>query len=496
MSIVPKGQADMIIKPDTWDRYERNIPADTDASGLELRPGTSDFDRSIIPSPGANPAIKVPDLYTTSTKGGLNITGAVNDEVPTTTIRVRIQAGQTREGLDKLGLASMTAAMMSEATETSTAEELSNELDKLGSSVSFGSGDQFTTINIRTLTKNLDKTLAIAKEKLTTPKFAQEDFDRLQKQQIEGLKNAKKDAATTATNVFTKLAFGADNSFAQPNDGLIETVSNLTLDDVKEFYASNYGPKGSEIIVVSDLGSGAVTKALGAMDGWEGGNTEAASINAFPDLDVGTLYFVDKPDAAQSQIRIGKRALKYDATGEYYRADLMNYNLGGAFNSRINLNLREDKGYTYGARSFFYGNDIRGAYRAQAGVRANTTADSIIQFQNEISGFHKDGMTDDELKFMKNAIGQRDARAYETPRQKLGFLSEIVTYKLDKSFVDDKNKILANMTKDEMNALAAKHLNLDEMITVVVGDKSVVMDELTTMFDKIVELDADGNPVK
>ncbi|NNC36236.1 MAG: insulinase family protein [Hyphomonadaceae bacterium] len=496
MSIVPKGQADQIIKPDTWQRYERTIPEDTDASGLELRPGTSDFDRSVIPSPGPNPAIKAPDLYTASTPGGLNITGAVNDEVPTTTIRIRIEAGQTREGLDKLGLASMTANMMDEATLTSTAEDLSNELDKLGSSVSFSTGDQFTTVNIRTLTKNLDKTLAIAKEKLTTPKFDQEDFDRLQKQQIEGLKNAKKDASTTATNVFTKLAFGDDNSFAQPNGGLIETVESLTLDDVKDFYANNYGPKGAEILVVSDLDEGKITKALAHLDGWEGGNTDAPAINAFPDLAAGTLYFVNKPDAAQSQIRIGKRALKYDATGEYYRADLMNYNLGGAFNSRINLNLREDKGYTYGARSFFYGNDIRGGYRAQAGVRADTTADSIVQFRNEISDYHDNGMTDQELNFLKNALGQRDARAYETPRQKLGFLSEIVTYDLDPSFVDKQSEILANITKEELDALAAKHLNLDEMITIVVGDRNVVMDSIEGLSETIVELDEDGNAVE
>lgn len=495
MSIVPKGQADKIIKPDTWSRYERNIPAETKAAGLELRPGTSDFDRSVIPSPGTNPSIKIPDIYTTTTVGGLNITGAVNDEVPTTTINVRIQAGQVHEELEKSGLASMTASMMDEATLTSSAEDLSNQLDKLGSSVSFGSGDQFTTVNIRSLTKNLDKTLAIAKKKLTSPKFAQEDFDRLQKQQIEGLKNIKKDASTTATNVFTKLAFGADNSFAQPNNGSIETVTNLTLDDAKGFYATNFGPKGAEIIVVSDLDEGAMTKALGHMDGWEGGNTEAPDLNAFPDLDAGTLYFVNKPDAAQSQIRIGKRALNYDVTGEYYRAGLMNYNLGGAFNSRINLNLREDKGYTYGARSFFYGNDIRGAYRAQAGVRANTTADSIKQFRDEISGFHENGMTDKELNFMKSAMGQRDARAYETPRQKLGFLSEIVTYDLDKGYIDEQNDILTNITKDELDALAAKHLDLDEMITVVVGDREVVMDSLKKMADKIVLLDEDGNPV-
>jgi len=171
----------------------------------------------------------------------------------------------------------------------------------------------------------------------------------------------------------------------------------------------------------------------------------------------------------------------------------MNYNLGGAFNSRINLNLREDKGYTYGARSFFYGNDIYGYYRAQAGVRSDTTADSIVQFRKEISAFQQEGMSDTELQFMKNAIGQRDARNYETPRQKLGFLSEIIGYQLDASFVDDQNTILAAIDKAELNQLASKHLQLDEMITVVVGDKAKVLESLKPLFNNIVELDDSGH---
>jgi len=495
MSIVPKGQADAIIKPDTWQRYERTIPEDQ-PSELALRPGTSDFDRSIVPPSGANPSIKVPALYRAETKNGVKILGAVNNEVPTTTIQLRIPAGQTREPVSKLGLANLTAAMMSEATKTSTAEDLANRLEKLGSSVSFGAGDQFSTLSIRTLTENLDETLDIALEKLTSPKFDQADFARLQNQQIEGLKLAQKDAGTIATEVFSKLAFGTNNSFAHSNSGSIDTVKELTLEDVKNFYASNYGPKSADIIVVSDLNKAKVTAKLNRFSAWNGGNTEANPIEAFPKLAAGTLYFVNKPDAAQSEIRIGKRSLNYDATGEYYKAGLMNYNLGGAFNSRINLNLREDKGYTYGARSFFNGNKLRGQYRAQAGVRADATAPSIVEFRKEISGFRENGITDAEMAFMKSAIGQRDARAYETPNQKVRFLSEIANYDLAPNFVDERNEILANIQADEINALAKEHINLDDMITVVVGDKAQVMESLGEIADTIIELDVDGNVVK
>lgn len=495
MSIVPKGQGDKIAKADTWQRYERTISNSIEDDSLALRPGTSDFDRSMIPTPGKNPSVSVPDIYKLTTKSGINILGAVNDEVPTTTIRIRIPAGQTREPLDKLGLASLTAAMMGEATKKSSAEDLSNQLQKLGSSVDFSAGNKFTTINIRTLTKNLDETLVIAIEKLTQPKFDQADFTRLQKQQIEGLKTVKKNASTTATEIFSKLVFGSDNSFAHGNNGSISTVEKLSLKDITEFYSAFYGPSNTDVLVVSNLPEIEISKTLKSLDVWQGQTGSMPELKAFPELRAGTLYFIDKPEAAQSEIRIGKRALKYDSVGEYYRADLMNYNLGGAFNSRINLNLREDKGYTYGARSFFYGDDIHGFYRAQAGVRADTTADSIVQFRNEISTFQDQGLTVSELEFVKSAIGQRDARNYETPQQKLNFLSEIMTYNLDKGFVDKQNKILSDVSIEELNGLAKKHLNLDEMITVIVGDKATVLESLQPMFDNIVELDEEGKPL-
>ncbi len=496
MSIVPKGQTAQIIKPDTWQRYERKIPESTEQSELALRPGTSDFDRSVIPASGPNPSIKVPALYNTKAGNGVPVIGAVNEEVPTTAISIRIPAGQNREPLSKLGLASLTASMLDEATLNSTSEELSNELKKLGSSVSFSAGDSFSTISIKSLSKHIDQTLAIALEKLTQPKFAEEDFTRLQKQQIEGLKFQQKEAAPTANNAFSKLLFGTDNSFAYSDNGTVSTVTALTLNDVKAFYQNNYGPNEASIAIVSNLDDAKVSKTLSALKPWKGRNTEAPKLATFPKIAGGTLYIIDKPGAAQSEIRIGKRALNYDATGEYFKARLMNYNLGGAFNSRINLNLREDKGYTYGARSGFRGNEFSGQFSARAGVRADATAASIIEFRKEIQGFQTDGITPSELNFMKSAIGQRDARGYETPRQKLGFLSEISRYKLDRSFVDKQNAILKDMTAIEIDALAKKHLELDDMITLVVGDKAVIMNSLSEINSNIIELDVDGNPIE
>ena len=499
LSIVPKGKLDMIAAPDTWERYERTIP-DTSGESDDFswtRPTDPEgLDRSVMPPAGDNiPQIKAPDTYEFSIGDGIEVLGAQNTEVPTTTINLRMKAGQSHESLDKLGLASLTAGLLNEATTERTAEEISNELAKLGSSVSFSSGDTFSTMSIRTLTKNLDATLAIAMERLLKPKFDPADFDRDKINTLQGIKASKKVASGTASTLFNKMMYGLDNPTAFSNSGTEETLENITLDDVKAFYAEHYSPKISSVIAVSDLGKGAMKKALKPLSDWTGGEVPSVEMKAFPDLETGTLYFLDKPDAAQSEIRIGKRALPYDATGEYYKSTVMNYPLGGAFNSRINLNLREDKGYTYGARSFFSGNENGGWYRAGAGVRADATAPSITEFVNEIRGYYADGATEDEVAFTQSSLGQSDARAYETPRQKLGFLSRMATYDLKPDHVDEQAEILADMTKADFDSLAKANLNLDEMIMVVVGDKAKVYDEVAALGFNMVEIDADGNPL-
>ena len=290
------------------------------------------------------------------------------------------------------------------------------------------------------------------------------------------------------------MMYGTDNPTAYANTGTEDTVANITLDDVKAFYAAHYSPKIASVIAVSDLNEAAMKKALAPLADWTGGEVPAAEINPFPELAGGTLFFVDKPNAAQSEIRIGKRALPYDATGDHYKSNVMNFPLGGAFNSRINLNLREDKGYTYGARSSFNGDTNGGWYRASAGVRADATAASIVEFVNEIQDYYTNGVTQEEIAFTQSAIGQSDARAYETPRQKLDFLSRMATYGLKADYVDAQADILAKMTKADFDAIAKEHLNLDDMIVIVIGDKAAVYDDVAALGYKMVEIDADGNP--
>jgi zinc protease len=291
---------------------------------------------------------------------------------------------------------------------------------------------------------------------------------------------------------YQMVLFGSDNSFSYLNIGTEESVAGLTLEDVRHFYATNYSPQISNIIAVSDIPQADLMEKLSVFEDWQGVVAPTPALKEFPEIDGTKIYLVDKPGAAQSEIRIGQRSMTYDATGEYFRSSLMNFALGGTFNSRINLNLREDKGYTYGARSGFGGNKEYGSFTARAGVRADATADSIIEFENEMRSYAESGISEPELSFTRKSIGQSDARKYETPGQKLGFLAQILVYDLDESFVDEQNEILAAIGKDELDALARKHLLVDDMVIVVVGDKSTILESLEGLGYEIVELDENG----
>ena len=170
----------------------------------------------------------------------------------------------------------------------------------------------------------------------------------------------------------------------------------------------------------------------------------------------------------------------------------MNYTLGGAFNSRINLNLREDKGWTYGARSYFSASDEPGPFSISSGVLAEATDSAIFEIIQEIKDYRERGVTNDELQFMKNSIGQREVLDYETPRQKSSFLRQIIHYNLDKSFVDDQSNLIERITKEELNELAKKYLDLNRFYMVIVGDGTRNLASLKKLGYELIELNTKG----
>jgi zinc protease len=184
--------------------------------------------------------------------------------------------------------------------------------------------------------------------------------------------------------------------------------------------------------------------------------------------------------------------MKWDATGEYYKSLLSNYALGSGFNSRLNLNLREDKGWTYGAGSGFTSNELGGEYRFASGIRADATDSALAEVMREIKEYTKTGITEDELKFMKNSLTQTDALRYETPGQKVAFIRRILDYNVPGNYTELQNKILKSVTKADIDNMARKNIRAEKMNILLVGDKQKILDGVKKLGYEIIELDADG----
>ena len=224
---------------------------------------------------------------------------------------------------------------------------------------------------------------------------------------------------------------------------------------------------------------------------------ELAQPDATPPVDKTRVYLVDVPKGAQTEFRVGyATGLKYDATGEFYRAYLANFPLGGGFNSRLNLNLREDKGWTYGASSRFSGDEYSGEYQFSSGIKAEATDSALSETMREIREYFQKGPSDSEVAFMKNAIGQSDALRYETGVQKAMFLRRILDYNLPTNYTEQQQKILKSMTREQMLALSKKYLDPGKMNILLVGDKAKILDGVKKLGYEVVELDSDGNKVE
>ncbi|WP_297892583.1 pitrilysin family protein [Shewanella sp.] len=481
MSVVPEGMTALVAHPDNFTPQALPVAQTAVQGELPTANITSHFDRSIMPVSGAAPMLKVPKIWTTKLANGIEVMGTQSAETPTVELVIYLNGGHRLVPVEKAGLASLTAEMLNESSQKRSSEALSQALEMLGSTVDFSASEYQSTIKVSTLTEHLDETLAIMEEKLFQPGFTEPDFARVKQQQLQQIQHMQANAGYLANSVLFGLLYGKDNALGVSDSGTLDSVAALTLEDVKAFYAEQYRGANAKIITVADLSESALLPKLAGLSQWQGQATVLPPLKPLPLLKGGTIYLIDKPGAAQSVINIAKRALPYDATGNYFKVSLMNYPLGGAFNSRINLNLRENKGYTYGARTDFSGGAEVGDFVASSDVRTDVTAKALSEFVKEISAYQQEGMTDAELAFMRNSVSQGQALDYETPYQKAGFMRMIQRYQLSPDFTEQQDKIINTVTKDELNALAASELNIKQMIILIVGDKAKIEADLATL---------------
>jgi zinc protease len=468
-------------------------------TGLTYVPITNEkFDRSKRPVPGPTKPAIVPDFWDTKMANGIKILGTKTTEVPAIDLIISIKGGHQMQAYNpkKIGLANLTAQMMNEGTKTMTPEAISLALDKLGASIRVTSGRDATTIFVSSLAKNIDGTLKLLEDILYNPRFDKEDFSRIKNQAIENFYTEEKNASLTATKAFNKLIYGEDHIFGASSSGTNKTLKNIDLDDVKEFYNKYYSAGLTTITVVGNTTKEEILPKLSFLNKWEDKKVGLPKLS-FDHKPQKGIYVIDKVAAPQSQIRMGNMEDKYDHDGEHFKKQVANFPVGGSFNSRINLNLREDKGWTYGARTGIFGDEHPGIFVFSAGIKTRATDSALREVIKEFEKYQKDGVTAEELEYTKKAIRQGDVLNYQTSFQKAAFLNRIERFNLPKDFVAEQTKVLNGLTEAEIDAIAKKLVDMDKMIIVVVGDEELIEDGLKDLgWGKLKSVDPDKIKVK
>jgi zinc protease len=451
-----------------------------------------------LPKPKPDPKLVLPRIQRRKLSNGLEVLIVEQHELPVVTMNLVIKSGAAADSNDRAGLASLTADMLDEGTKTRSSLDISNQLSSIGARLFTNASWDSSNINLLTLTRHLDRALDIFADVLLNPSFPETDLSRLRAQRSVGLQQRRDDANSIAGTVYSSLLYGRNHPYGHPQTGDEASIKATTGADVRGFYETYYRPNNAALIVAGDVTPETIIprleKALGA---WKAGNVPAVNISA-PGQNLGKthVYLVDRPGAAQSVIQIGQLGVAR-STPDYFPLLVMNSLLGGAFVSRVNLNLREDKGYTYGARTGFDYRRGAGPFTASAGVQTAVTKESVFEFMKELRGVRGEiPVTQKELDYQKQAIIRRYPSGFETPEQITRQLSALVLYDLPDDYFNNYLARVQAVSLADVQRVATKYLDPDHMAILVVGDRKVIEPGLRSLGDigSITFLDAEGRP--
>jgi len=456
-------------------------------------------DRSLLPKEKPDPKMTLPDVQRRKLSNGLEVLVVEHHEVPVVAMNLVMKMGAAGDPADKAGLASLSADMLDEGTAKRSSLDISDQLARIGSSLSVNAGWDSTTASMRTLTRHLDSALEIYSDVITNPAFPDKELERLRLQRVTALRQQKDSPEAVAGLVFQTVLYGRNHPYGHPLAGDETSLASLTGADVRSFYETYYRPNNSALIIVGDVKPDAlVAKLEKAFAGWKSGHVPAVDVSAAPvQRDNAAIYLVDRPGSVQSVIQIGQVGVPRSSP-DYFPLFVMNRILGGASSARINLNLREDKGYTYGAQSAFSFRRGAGPFTAAAPVQGFSTKESVMEFMKEIRGIRGEiPVTPAELEGAKQSIVRGFPRNFETPDQIAGNLELIVTYELPDTYFNSYIERVQAVTLEDINRVANRYLQPDRMAVVIVGDRRAVEQSLRTLDDiggRVNVVDGEGKP--
>ena len=443
------------------------------AGAVTLAQGT--LDRSKAPAPGAPPMLRVP-AWTRSTLGnGAELVVSEKHDLPLVSFTITMSGGYNQaDPAARRGLADITAAMMSEGTRTRDGEALSSALQLLGTTVTVRIGGESGTIAFQCIAAKFPATLDILADMLVNPAFPAEALERLRAQRLVALVQARDQTSAIASRVFPRLVYGDAHPYGQNvTEG---TLKAITRDDVVAFHRAYFRPGQALVTVVGDVDASAakasIEKALAAWP--RGGEKPAFQYPPLPASRTSTIYLADKPGAAQSTFAIGIPGPPR-STSDYYALQVMNTILGGMFQSRLNANIREDKGYSYGVNSSFAFGKGPGAFRAGGDVVAAKSDAALQEFMKELRGIRGERpITDEELSTAKDALTQRLPGTFASAQSINNAIVALWTQGLPDDYYQQYAARIAAVRREDVVRAARQYVDVDHLVIVIVGDRAAI----------------------
>ena len=432
-------------------------------------------DRKQPPPLGPAPALKLPAIQKQLLSNGLAVWIVEHHEVPLAQINLIVRSGSAADPIGKYGVGSLTAAMLDEGAGTRSSLDLADAIEFLGANLSTASSFDASSIRMSVPVSKLAEALPLMSDVALRPSFPVSELDRLRKERLTGLLQARDNAGALIQLAFPRIVFGPTHRYGTSANGLPATIEALTVDDLKTFYRSHFRPDNATLLVVGDLTPATALPMLErAFGNWkaDGMAPLVADVPNAPQLTKRQVYLVDKPEAAQSQIRIGWVGVSR-STPDYAVLEVLNTVLGGSFTSRLNQNLREKNGYAYGASSGFDMRLSAGPFLAAAGVQTDKTADALKEFFNELNGILTP-VPPDELAKARNYVALGFPGEFETTSDMARKLEELVIYNLPDTTFSDFVPSVTAVTAADLQRAAARFVQPERMAVVVVGDLKLI----------------------
>jgi len=494
-SFVPKGKLALALSGSSKaDVVEEKVVQGAEkavdpSANAEYTRTPSSFDRSKEPPYGAAPVVKVPQVWDAKLANGMRVVGIENKEVPLVQFDIAIDGGLLLDQPEKVGVANLMARLMTQGTAKKTPEELEEAIQQLGATIDVSARSEDVRISVTTLARNYQATLDLVEEILLQPRWDEKEFALVKQSVLSQIRQQEADPNALAAIHFGKLVYGKDDPRSRNILGTVESVNAIGIDDLKAWYRANLSPSVARMHVVGALPKAAITRSLTKLGrDWKAHPVELPAAVAAGERAPAKVYFVDVPDAKQSVLRIGYRALA--ATDpDFYPATVTNYILGGGgFASRLTQQLREGKGYTYGINSSFSGSQSAGPFTIASGVRSNVTLEST-QLVKQVLQDYAATYSPADLETTRNFLVKSNARAFETAGAKLGMLDNISKYGWRADYVKQREGVVKAMTLPRVQALSQKYLDPSRMVWLVVGDAKTQLPRMKELgFDEPVML--------